>query len=314
MKHLLPALVVLMNIPIASAAENAPFADQIQKWRATREEKLRAPNSWLSLAGRYPLKPGSNTFGTGKNNDVIFPATLAGVGPERLGTLEVEPQAKKVTLKLADGVSMTSGDKPFTGERVLGTRTGKRDWVSLGPLSMHIIARGGKYILRLADNEGPVRKNFPGCVWYPADEAYKVEAKFVPYPEGRTLSIVNIIGETSQEPCPGYAEFQLHGQTHRLDAIAENGGLFFVFRDATAGDTTYGASRFIDIDKQPQDNSTFTLDFNKAYNPPCAFSEYTTCPLPTKQNILKTRIEAGEKYQGKHREQSARAGGRLKLD
>jgi uncharacterized protein (DUF1684 family) len=314
MKYLFLAVVVFLDLPMALAAENAPYAQEIQKWRATREEKLRADNGWLTLAGRYPLKPGPNTFGTGKNNDVIFPASLAGVGPERLGTLDVEPKAKKVTLKVADGVSMTGGGKPFTGERVLGTRVDKRDWISLGPLSMHIIARAGKYVLRLADNESAVRKNFPGCVWYPPDEAYKVEAKFVPYPEGRTLSIVNIIGETSQQSCPGYAEFQLRGQTHRLDAIAENGGLFFVFRDATAGDTTYAASRFIDIDKQPQDNASFTLDFNKAYNPPCAFSEYTTCPLPPKQNILKTRIEAGEKYQKGHHERSLRASLPAKLD
>lgn len=324
MTYILPALAALLISTMATAADNSPYADQIQKWRATREERLRAKNSWLSLVGRYPLKPGPNTFGTGKNNDVIFPAALEGTGPERLGTLEVEPaktgtdplpfgqtsartktgagsvpvfaaKEGRVTLKLADGVSMTSGGKTFTGERVLGTRADKRDWVSLDRLSMHIIARGGKYILRLADNESPLRTHFPGCVWYAPDETYKVEAKFVPYLPGRTLSIVNIIGETSQEPCPGYAEFQLHGQTHRLDAIAEDGGLFFVFRDATAGDTTYGASRFLDIAKQPPDNASFTLDFNKAYNPPCAFSEYTTCPLPPSQNILKTKIEAGEK-------------------
>ena len=207
---------------------------------------------------------------------------------------------------------MTAAGKPFAGERVFSTQADKRDWVSLGPLSMHIIARGGKYVLRLADNESPLRTHFPGCVWYPPDAAYKLEAKFVPYLAGRTLSIVNIIGETSQQPCPGYAEFQLHGQTHRLDAIAENGGLFFVFRDATAGDTTYGASRFLDIEKQPQDNESFTFDFNKAYNPPCAVSEFTTCPLPPKQNILKTRIEAGEKYQGRHRERPVRVSGASK--
>jgi uncharacterized protein len=314
MKYLLLALLVFLEIPLAPAAEDAPYPEQIQKWRARREERLRAKNSWLSLVGRFPLKTGSNTFGTGKNNDVIFPAPLAEVGPERLGTLDVDPKEKKVTLKLADGVSMTSGGKPFTGERVLGTRPDRRDWVSLGRLSMHIITRDGKYILRLADNESPLRTHFPGCVWYPPDEAYKVEAKFVPYLGGKTLSIVNIIGESSREPCPGYAEFQLHGQTHRLDAIAEDGGLFFVFRDATAGDTTYKASRFLDIAKQPQDNASFTLDFNKAYNPPCAFSEYTTCPLPPKQNILKTRIEAGEKYQGRHHERTVRANGRPKLD
>jgi uncharacterized protein (DUF1684 family) len=314
MKYLLIALFAFLDIPLALPAANAPYADQIQKWRATREEKLRAVNSWLTLVGRYPLKAGSNTFGTGKNNDVVFPAALAGVGPERLGTLDVDPKGKKVTLKLSDGVSMTSGGKPFTGERVLGTRTDTRDWVSLGPLSMHIIERNRKYVLRLADNESSLRKNFAGCVWYPPDEAYKVEAKFVPYLGGKTLSIVNIIGENSQQPCPGYAEFQLHGQVHRLDAIKEGDGLFFVFRDATAGDTTYAASRFLDIDKEPQANESFTFDFNKAYNPPCAFSEYTTCPLPPKQNILKTRIEAGEKYQGRHRERPLRASTPAKLD
>jgi uncharacterized protein (DUF1684 family) len=104
------------------------------------------------------------------------------------------------------------------------------------------------------------------------------------------------------------------GQTHHLDAIAENGGLFFVFRDATADDTTYGASRFIDIANQPPDNPSFTLDFNKAYNPPCAFSEFTTCPLPAKQNILKARIEAGEKYQKGHQERSVRASSSPKLN
>ena len=286
---------------MARPAENSPYAEEIQKWRTTREEKLRADNGWLTLAGRYPLKEGANTFGTGKNNHVIFPAALAGIGPERLGTLHVDPKGKRVTLKLSDGVSMVSGGKSFTGDRVLGTATAsdKRDWVGLARLSMHIIERDGKYVLRLADNESPLRKNFAGCVWYPPDVAYKVEARFVPYPEGKTLSIVNIIDEISKQPCPGYAEFHLHGEAHRLDAIKEGEGLFFVFRDATAGDTTYRAARFLDIAKQPKANESFTLDFNKAYNPPCAFSEYTTCPLPPKQNILKTRIEAGEKYQQK---------------
>jgi uncharacterized protein len=297
MKYVLLALFAFGYTLMSPPAENSRYAEKIQKWRAGREEKLRADNGWLTLAGRYPLKEGSNTFGTGKNNDVIFPTALAGVGPERLGTLVVDLKEKKVTLKLSDGVSMVSGGKPFTGERVLGARPDKREWVGLSRLSMHIIERDGKYVLRLADNESPLRKNFPGCVWYPPDEAYKVEARFVPYPGGKTLSIVNIIDEISKQPCPGYAEFELHGKVHRLDAIKEGEGLFFVFRDATAGDTTYAASRFLDIDQQPKANESFTLDFNKAYNPPCSFSEYTTCPLPPKQNILKTRIEAGEKYE-----------------
>jgi uncharacterized protein (DUF1684 family) len=278
----------------------SPYAEEIRKWQAVREQRLRADNGWLTLAGRYALKEGANSFGVGEHNDVVFPAALKGAGPERLGAIHVDSKANKVTLKLADGVSMTNGGNPFTGERVLGAVPGKRDWVSLGRLSFHIIERDGKYFLRLADNESQVRKHFAGCDWYPPDDAYKVEAKFVPYSEGKMLSIVNIIDEVSRQPCPGYAEFRLNGAVHRLDAIKEGDGLFFVFRDATAGDTTYRPARFLDIEKQPKANETFTLDFNKAYNPPCAFSAYTTCPLPPKQNVLKTRIEAGEKYRQHH--------------
>jgi uncharacterized protein (DUF1684 family) len=300
MQYLLITLLTFSHTSVPP--DSSSYLTEIHKWRAAREEKLRANNGWLTLAGRYPLKEGAKTFGTGKTNDVIFPATLQGTGPERLGTLHVDLKAKKVTLKLAEGVSMTSDGTSFSGERPMATAKDKRDWVGLGRLSMHVIERDGKYILRLADNESPVRKNFPGCIWYPPKEAYRIEARFVLYSPGKTLAITNIIDEVSNELCPGYAEFEINGEVHRLDAIKEGDGLFFVFRDSTAGDTTYRSARFLDIDKQPKANETFTLDFNKAYNPPCAFSEYTTCPLPPKQNILQTRIEAGEKYREKRRE------------
>jgi uncharacterized protein (DUF1684 family) len=299
MRSVVLVTFALSSFPMVLAAENPTGADELQKWRAAREEKLRAENGWLTLVGRYPLKDGANTIGTSKDNDVVFPVALKGTGPERLGTLHVDGTAKTVTLKLAEGVSMVGGGKRFTGERVLGTDTNKRDWVGRERLSMHVIERDGKYVLRLADNESPVRKNFAGCLWYPADDAFRVQAKFVPYPDDKTLSIVNVIGEVSRQPCPGYAEFKLKGQTYRLDAIKEGEGLFFVFRDETAGDTTCKPGRFLDIDTQPPANETFTLDFNKSYNPPCAFSTYTTCPLPPKQNVLATRIEAGEKYREK---------------
>jgi uncharacterized protein (DUF1684 family) len=281
---------------LVAFAADTDHAAEIQKWREAREKKLRADNGWLTLAGRFPLRPGANTFGTGKSNDVVFPAQLAGTGPERLGTLVVDTLEMKVILKLAEGVTMTSDGKSFAGERVMGTVAGKRDWVTLGRISMYVIEREGSFILRLADNESLVRKNFPGCLWYASDEKFRVEAKFVPYPEGKTLPIVNVIDEVSQEPCPGYIEFQIDGKPFQLDAIAEGDSLFFVFKDETAGDTTYPPSRFLTIEQRPKPGVPFVLDFNKAYNPPCSFSEFTTCPLPPKQNVLKVRIEAGEKY------------------
>jgi uncharacterized protein len=300
MKYLIPVILACGSFSLALYAESPTYVEEIQKWQAAREKELRADNGWLTLAGRYPLKEGASTFGSGKDNDITFPSELKGTGPERLGTLLVDSSAKKVSLKLPEGVSMVSGGRSFTGERVLGTATDKRDWVALGRVSMHVIERDGKYILRLADNESPVRKNFAGCIWYPPDETFKVDAKFVPYPQEKSLAVVNVVSQVSKQPCPGYVEFKLKGETYKLDAIREGEGLFLVFRDSTAGDTTYKAARFLDIAKQPKANEAFSLDFNKAYNPPCAFSAYTTCPLPPKQNILKTRIEAGEKYREQH--------------
>ena len=272
------------------------YVDAVNQWRDTAEKGLRRDNGWLTLAGRFVMKPGVNTFGTAANNDIVFPAELKGTGPDVIGTITVDPVTKSVTLKLGSGVSMMSDGTPFTGERVLKTDAAKRDWVTLGRISMHVIERDGRYVLRLADNESMVRKNFPGRLWYDVNPAFKVNAKFVPYPPGKKLAIVNVIDEISDVPCPGYVEFTLQGKTYKMDVVGEDAGLFFVMRDGTSGDTTYRPSRFLYVDKKPKANETFQLDFNKTYNPPCAFSEYTTCPLPPEQNILKTRIEAGEKY------------------
>jgi hypothetical protein len=297
MKRIFVPLIALAASATLARPDDPTYAEHIAKWRKEREEKLRADNGWLTLAGRFILKDGQNTFGTGKDNDVVFPPELKGTGPERLGTLVVDTKGKTVTLKPAAGVTMVSGDKEFTGDRVFDTT--KRDWVGLGRFRMHVIARDGKYILRLADNQSELRKNFPGCVWYAPDERYRVEAKYMEYLEEKELTIVNVIGEKSKQPNPGYAEFTLNREPHTLDAIREGDGLFFVFRDATAGDTTYVQARFIDVEKRPKDRETFTLDFNTAYNPPCAFSEFTTCPTPPAQNVLKVRIEAGEKFSRK---------------
>lgn len=300
MNRFLMILIAIGSFCSCSIAKAEPtYRDEITKWRETVEKNLRADNGWLTLAGRFPLKDGPNTFGTDKENDVVLPSQLKGAVPGRLGTLVVDQKAGKVTLKLADGIAMSSQGKPFKGDRDMVIATDKRDWVTYGRISMHIIERSGRYILRLADNESLVRKNFPGRIWYDVNEKFKVEAKFVAYPVGKTLPIVNVIDEVTKMPCPGYLEFKIDGVTHKIDALAEGEGLFIIIRDETSGDTTYPPSRFMMIEKAPKANETITLDFNKAYNPPCAFSEFTTCPLPPPQNILKVKIEAGEKYRKK---------------
>jgi uncharacterized protein (DUF1684 family) len=288
-RTLLATLAFCLTTPAAKATE-AEHVQSVEAFRARAERSLRADNGWLTLAGRFVMKPGANTFGTGAGNDIVFPK---GLGPERIGTLTVEPG--KVTLELAPGVTMDKDGVAFT-EREMGTDAGKRDWVTMGKVAMHVIRRDERYVLRLADNDSPVRKGFEGRVWYGIESAYRVEAKFVPYPPGRLVPIVNVLDETSDEPSPGYVEFTLDGKTQRLDAVGDGDGLFFVFRDETAGKTTYRPGRFLYVEKRPAPGEVFLLDLNRAYNPPCAFSEYTTCPLPPEQNILKVRVEAGEKF------------------
>lgn len=268
----------------------------LEAWRDRVGTSLKRDNGWLTLAGRFVMKPGVNTFGTGADNDIVFPPELKGVGPARLGTIVVDADTKKVTLKLAEGTTWAAEGKPFTGERALGTDSEKRDWVTLDNIAMHVIARDGKYVLRLADNKSAVRANFKGRLWYEPNAKFRIEAKYVPYPPGKKISIINVLDEVSDEPSPGYVEFKLNGVKHKLDAVGSGEGLFFVMRDKTSGDTTYRPSRFLFVEKKPEPNKPFWLDFNRAYNPPCAFSEFTTCPLPPKQNILRVRVEAGEKY------------------
>jgi len=273
----------------AFAADPA-YVKSVEDWRARADAGLRKDNGWLTLAGRYVMKPGVNTFGTGKENDMVFPK---GLGPDRMGTVTVEPG--RVFVKLEPGLTMEQEGIPMT-DKVMGTSTENRDWVTIGHGAFHVIERDGKYILRLADNESEVRKRFGGRVWFPVDAKYLVDAKFVAYPPGRKIPIVNVLDEVSDEPVAGYVEFKLAGKPYRLDALDDDDGLFIIMKDATAGSTTYGSGRFLAVEKKPKDGEVFKLDLNRAYNPPCAFSEFTTCPLPPKQNILKVKIEAGEKY------------------
>jgi uncharacterized protein (DUF1684 family) len=282
-------LAALAATPALAADPN--YVKSVEDWRAKADAGLKRDFGWLTFAGRYVLKQGENTFGTGEKNDIVFPK---GLGPERMGSVFVEPG--KVTIKLAPGVTMTKDGAPFT-ERVAGTDVEKRDWMTSGHMGFFVLEHDGKYVLRLADNASEVRKHFGNRVWYDVNESYKVKARFVPYDPVRKISIVNVLDEVSDEPSPGYIEFKLKGKTYKLDVIGDDDdGLFTILKDDTAGKTTYGSGRFLAVEPKPVANRTFDLDLNRAYNPPCAFSAFTTCPLPPKQNVLNTKIEAGEKY------------------
>ena len=290
--HLLAAALAFPALASAQGVSIDPaYRKSVLDWRARAEQGLKRDDGWLTLAGRYVLKPGENRFGTAPTNDIVFPK---GLGPAGMGSVFVEP-GKDVRVKLVEGYRMKADDGEFT-DRVMSTNPEKRDWVRNGRTAFHIIERNGRYILRLADNESGVRKGFGGRVWYEVDDNFRIPAKYVPYETPKKIAIVNVLDEVSDEPAPGYVEFLINGRPYKLDAVGDDDGLFFIFKDTTAGDTTYGSGRFLYLEQKPKPGETFMFDLNRAYNPPCAFSEYTTCPLPPKQNILPVRVEAGEKY------------------
>jgi len=247
---------------------------EIAAWKKAREASLRG--NWLQVAGLFWLREGPNRFGKDASNDIVLPD-----GPARAGAFELRNGAVTVTV---DGA--TRAVKPDSA-----------DVVTVGRLSLLAIERGGKFGIRLKDPGSQYLRNFHGLEYFPLNQQYRLTARFVPEP--RKIPILNVLGQTEQSECPGYAVFRLNGQELRLYPILEEPGaqkLFFIFRDQTAGKETYGAGRFL-YSGLPKDGKV-VLDFNQAYNPPCAFTDYATCPLPPEENRLPVRIEAGEKKYG----------------
>jgi uncharacterized protein (DUF1684 family) len=260
--------LLFLFVALAASAGDGGLGSY-EKWRSDYEASLKAPNGWLSVAGLSWLHEGANT--------VELPAGAS---------------QKAMTLRL-------DGGKVTFEKRQLQSDAGEHpDVLRFGEVTVTIIERGGKTGVRLRDPNAETRRDFTGCKWFPADAAWRVEAKWVAYPKPKSIAITNILGMTDQEPSPGYAEFTMQGKTMALEPVLEDGELFFMFKDATSARTTYGAGRFL-YAALPKGNAV-ELDFNKATNPPCAFTAFATCPLPPKQNILTAAIEAGEKQYGKH--------------
>ena len=277
-------------LALAASAQSLYVAD-VEQWRAKREERLKADGGWLTVSGLFWLKDGPNTFGSAPGNDIVLPA----VAPPRAGAIDFS--GGKATVRVEPGVRILSGDKPVTAMDLRAdTASGGPDVLVLGPLSLQVIERGGRYGIRLKDNESARRRAFAGLEWYPVSEAHRVVGRFVPHDPAKTIAIANVLGQEEQLPSPGYVVFKVGDQELRLDSILEEPDakeLFFIFKDPTAGRDTYPAGRYLYADL-PKDGAV-TLDFNKAYSPPCAFTSYATCPLPPPQNRLAVRIEAGEK-------------------
>ncbi len=272
-------LLILASVPQTS------FIKAQQTWRAEREAALTAPAGWLSVAGLFWVREGVQTIGSDPASDIVLPASA----PAQVGTVTMANG--KVSLQPRGGVVVTANGDALP-ETLKSDADGRPDKVQVGDLTISVIKRGKRIGLRMWDPNSRARKEFKGRHWFAPDGAFVIKARFVPHKKGKMIPILNVLGDTEPSPNPGYVEFRLKGKACRLEAIAEGDELFFNFQDATSGKETYAAGRFLNTEGPK--NGFVTLDFNRAVNPPCAFTAFATCPLPPKGNVLKVRIAAGE--------------------
>jgi uncharacterized protein (DUF1684 family) len=259
---------------------------------------LKDPNGWLNLEGLFWLKKGVNSFGSSSENDLVYNNTAF---PKHLGDFIYEDGKVYWKDGIVEKVILNDGDLVLANSGALNLLTATeglytsrwKDFVWI------VIKREDKVGVRFRNLKAKTLLEFKGIERFPVDAKWRVKAKVIPQNQN-LLMIMNVLGQNTAQKHGGQLEFDIEGKTYRLDAIDEGGvRLFVAFADATSGKTTYGSGRFIELDKPDADGYTY-IDFNKAYNPPCAFTEFATCPLPPPQNRLSIAIPAGEKKYGHH--------------
>ncbi|MCS7315672.1 MAG: DUF1684 domain-containing protein [Bryobacterales bacterium] len=263
------------------------YVTAIEQWRKEREASLRSEEGWLAVCGLFWLEEGENAVGSAPGSRVLLPADAA---PARVGVIRL--QGERAVFAAEPGVPALWNGKPVHSAELRPDSSGAQDVLQVGRLKLVLLRRGERYAIRLRDPECQLRKNFRGLKWFPVREQWRIAARFLPAPADRKLVVDTIIGTQEEMPLAGEVEFERDGRIFRLLAARSGQRLFIVFRDATAGKSTYAAARFLYADP-PQDGRVI-LDFNRAINPPCAYNPYTTCPLPPLQNRLPVEIPAGE--------------------
>lgn len=278
-------LLVTLGAAIIGTSPTADFAQVTREWRLKQDSSLKQERGWLSVAGLFWLEEGENSFGTDTAPTIRIPD-----GPPVAGSFT--RRGKEVYLESpAEGITV-NGASP-TAVALKSDASGRPDSIRVGRVQMNVIQRGDRIGIRLYDPLAETRTKFKGRTWFPADEKWVIRAKFVPYNPPKKVSILNVLGDRSVVPVPGYIEFKRDGKTQRLDAQGDQSGLFLNFQDATSGKETYPSGRFLDT-PGPKDGFV-EIDFNRAVNPPCAFTLFATCPLPPPGNRLSIPVRAGEK-------------------
>ncbi|MBK8070011.1 MAG: DUF1684 domain-containing protein [Rhodanobacteraceae bacterium] len=295
-KHLLAlGAAALMSLAAADATAMSEHEQEVAAWRTGRIERLTAADGWLSLVGLHWVPAGTaQTLGNGEGNEVDL-----GVGPPQLGRIEWE--AGKPWFVAADGAGATVADAPANRVELLPELANAPVIVRFGSASLQMLERGDKFALRIRDSEAPTRLKFSGIPHFDVDPSWRIEARFERYTEPRTIEVATVVGTLEAYPNPGRIVFEREGKTHSIEALVEEGTeqYFLIIADRSSGKETYGMARYLYAG--PPEGDRIVVDFNKAYNPPCAFTAYATCPMPPEGNRLDLYVSAGEKkYAGAH--------------
>jgi len=291
-KYLLPLFFIYFLSGCSKKIETDPaYVSEISNWHNKRIQKLQKDNGWLNLVGLYWLKHGENTFGSDSSNDIIFPPGA----PPKIGSITLNDSVAK--LNVIENVNVAIDNGSVKEALLQNDLSGNPTIMTCGYYRWNIIKRESKYGIRLRDLNSPLVKNFPGIDIYPADKSWKIEASFIKFPEPRKIMVPTILGTMEENKVIGNLTYTKDGNKYSLVPILEGDSFFLIFADETNGEETYGAGRFL-YTTLPDSNGKVILDFNKAYNPPCAFTKYATCPLPPKENYLHLKVTAGEKKFG----------------
>ena len=262
------------------------YRARVEQWRADHEAAY--VRDYVPLAGLFFLGPGVNAAGSGPDSVVRLPDRA----PSSVGVFVYD--AGRVHFDPSPGASVAFNGQPLRSRVELKSDMEESpDELAVGDIDLWVHMSGARHTIRMRDPQGEGARNFAGFRWFPIDERYQVVGRLLRDPAPREVQVASLTGDPQTYLTEGIVEFTLDGQVLTMRPMTSSPGrFFFIFRDTTSGTETYEAARFLYADLQPDD--TTVLDFNQAYNPPCAFNPYTTCPLPPPENRLRIAVRAGE--------------------
>jgi uncharacterized protein (DUF1684 family) len=285
---LFPMFLFIVSTFSCSYSTNSVYEKEMEAWRDSRIGRLKSKTGWLNLAGLYWLKDGDNSFGSDSSNTIIFPPNAKSF----YGILQ--KNGDSILLRTSKNAEIKINGEIVTEKFLDSDSPGKPSLMESGSLAWFIIKRDGRFGIRLRDYNHPRIAKLEHIPCYKTSVNWRIVADFIPFDSIRKIETATIIGGTEISNCPGELVFRKGLRKYRLLPFSEGDEFFIIFADKTNGIETYGNGRFL-YSSLPDSSNKVILDFNKAYNPPCAFSPFATCPMPPRENILDLRIEAGEK-------------------